>query len=93
MIEELRMLECGKILENVDMKKYTTYKAGGKAKLMVFPKDIDDLIKLLKYIKKNNIKHKVLGKGSNVLFSDSLYDGIIIKLDEFKNIEINGTEI
>lgn len=93
MIEELKKLECGTIKENVDMKKYTTYKAGGKAKLMVFPKDIDDLIKLLKYIKKNNIKHKVLGKGSNVLFSDSLYDGIIIKLDEFKNIEINGTEI
>lgn len=93
MIEELRMLECGKILENVDMKKYTTYRAGGKAKLMVFPKNIEDLIKLLKYIKKNNIKYKVLGKGSNVLFSDSLYDGIIIKLDEFKNIEINDTEI
>ena len=93
MIEELKKLECGEILENVDMRKYTTYKAGGKAKLMVFPKNVDALIKVIKYIKKNNIKYKILGKGSNVLFGDSLYDGIIIKLDEFKNIEINGTKI
>ena len=93
MIEELEKLNCGIIKENVDMKKYTTYKAGGKAKLMIFPQNAQNLIDLLKYIKKNNVKYKVLGKGSNVLFSDALYDGIIIKLDEFKDLEINDTEI
>jgi len=93
MIKELTKLKCGEIKENVDMKKYTTYKAGGPAKLMVFPKDIDELINLLKYIKNNNIKYKVLGNGSNVIFSDNLYDGIIIKLDKFDNLEINNTTI
>ena len=93
MIEEVKKLKCGEIKENVDMRKYTTYKTGGIAKLMVFPKNIDSLIKLLKYIKNNNIKHKILGKGSNILFSDDYYDGIIIKLDEFKNIEIDDTKI
>ena len=93
MLKELKKLKCGEILENVDMKKYTTYKAGGKALAMIFPKDIESLIKLLKYIKENNIKYKVLGKGSNVLFGDSLYDVIIIKLDEFDNLEINNTKI
>lgn len=93
MIKELNELKCGEIKEHVDMRKYTTYKAGGKAKLMVFPKNIDQLIKLLTYIKKNNIKYKVLGNGSNVVFSDSLYDGIIIKLDEFNALEINDNVI
>lgn len=93
MIKELKKLKCGEVLENVDMKKYTTYKAGGRALAMVFPKNIACLIKLLKYIKENNIKYKVLGKGSNVLFGDSLYEGIIIKLDEFDNLEIDGTKI
>lgn len=93
MISEVKKLKCGTVLENVDMRKYTTYKAGGLAKLMVFPKNVKQLIKLLEYIKDNNIKYKVLGKGSNVLFGDSLYDGIIIKLDEFKDIEIDGTKI
>lgn len=93
MIKELKKLKCGEIIENVDMRKYTTYKAGGKAKFMAFPKNIDCLVKLLKYIKENNIKYKVLGKGSNVLFGDSLYDGIIIKLDEFNHLEIDDTKI
>lgn len=93
MIKELKKLKCGEVLENVDMKKYTTYKAGGKALAMVFPKNVKNLIELLNYIKKNNIKYKILGKGSNVLFSDSLYDGIIIKLDEFDNLEINDNII
>ena len=35
MIKELTELKCGEIKENVDMRKYTTYKAGGTAKLMV----------------------------------------------------------
>ena len=93
MIQELSKLKCGEIKENVDMKKYTTYKAGGKALAMIYPKNLDELIKLLRYIKKNNIKYKVLGNGSNVIFSDSLYEGIIIKLDNFNNLEINDTKI
>ena len=93
MIKELTKLKCGEVKEYVDMRKYTTYKVGGKARLMVFPKNIDSLIKLIKYIKTNNIKYKVLGNGSNVIFSDSLYDGIIIKLDKFDNLEIKDNTI
>lgn len=93
MIEEVKKLKCGEIIENADMSKYTTYKAGGLARLMVFPKNIKNLIKLLKYIQENKIKYKILGRGSNVLFGDELYDGIIIKLDEFKDIEIKDTTI
>ena len=93
MIKELKKLKCGEVLENVDMRKYTTYKAGGKAHAMVFPKNVESLVKLLKYIKEKNIKYKVLGKGSNVLFGDALYEGIIIKLDAFDNLEIIGSKI
>ena len=35
----------------------------------------------------------VLGFGSNVLFSDKEYKGIIIKLDAFDEIEIQGTKV
>jgi UDP-N-acetylmuramate dehydrogenase len=39
-------------------------------------------------IKKYNIKYKVIGNGSNVIFSDKDYDGIIIKLDNFDYFEL-----
>ena len=85
--------QVGKCLENVSLKEYTTYKVGGKAKFMVYLKSTDKLILLIKYLKDKNIKFMVLGFGSNVLFSDNVYDGVIIKLDEFNDIEFEGTKV
>ena len=92
-VKELKQLKVGKIIENIDLKKYTTYRAGGIGRVLVIPKDVKSLIKLMDYIKKNNVKYKVLGNGSNLVFSDGLYDGILIKLYDFDNIEIKGTTI
>jgi len=92
-IKEIKKLKVGEVIENIDLKKYTTYKAGGKASLLVKPKDVNKLIIILKYLRENNIKHKILGNGSNLVFSDSLYDGVLIKLDSLDNLEINGNKI
>lgn len=92
-INEITKLKTGKLIENIDLKKYTTYKAGGTARLLAIPDNIDGLTRLMKYIKKNNIKYKILGFGSNLIFSDGLYDGILIKLEEFNDINVSGNEI
>jgi len=47
----------------------------------------------LKFLRENQIKHKILGKGSNLIFWDSFYDGILIKLDKLNDLEIKGREI
>lgn len=41
----------------------------------------------MEIIDREQIKYFILGNGSNVLFSDDVYEGIIIKLDNFSNIE------
>lgn len=87
MIEEAGIGKCDK---DVPISKHTTYKVGGKAKLMVYPKNVDCLIKLLKLLKTHEIKFKVLGLGSNVLFSDNVFDGVIIRLSELDNLEFFG---
>lgn len=76
----------GKYFENVSLSKYTTYKVGGVAKVIVYPKNEKKLIMLLKEIKRKNINYKILGNGSNVLFSSKTFDGVIIKLDYLDNI-------
>ena len=80
----------GRCVSDVSLSKHTTYKVGGNAKVMVYPKNVDNLIKLMKIIKANNIKYKVLGFGSNVLFSDDVYDGVIIRLSELDNVSFLG---
>ena len=90
LIQELEKLHVGKITKKPIMKKYTTYKVGGPAIAMVVPNDITDLIKLMDFVYKNDVKYKIVGNGSNLIFNDSGYDGIIIKLDNFNQFEQKG---
>lgn len=68
------------IKENVILKPYTTFKAGGPAKLYAEPNSVAELIELINYANANDIKYFVLGAGSNILISDKGYDGLVIHL-------------
>ena len=83
----------GKVLENVSLKNYNTYKIGGNVKYLVIPTDKDNLVELVKYLKKEDVKYFVLGNGSNLVFSDALFDGVIIKLDNLNKICIDKTKV
>ena len=91
MIDKLKKLKVGKVVDCPKMKDYTTYKVGGECIAIVYPTNVENLIKLLKHLKENEIKYKVIGNGSNLIFSDERYDGVIINLKEFDKLEINDT--
>lgn len=88
-IKDIYELNIGDVIENVDLSKYTTYKIKAIGRVLVRPTNIECLKKLIGYIKKNNLKYKILGNGSNLIFVDEFYDGILIKLDNFNNLDIN----
>ena len=92
-IKEIKELHVGKVLEDYALKEHTTYKVGGKAICAVVPEDEEKLVILLSYLKENKIKYKVLGNGSNVIFNDSGYNGVIIKLDNFNHLNIINNKI
>ncbi|MBE6573100.1 MAG: UDP-N-acetylmuramate dehydrogenase [Ruminococcaceae bacterium] len=73
------------IMPDADMKRFTTFRIGGKADLALFPSDRDSLVSLLRYVTENNIKYAVIGNGSNVLFSDEGYRGVVIITTQMKN--------
>ena len=75
--------------ENISLKKYNTYKLDTVCDFLVFPKDEEELIKILKIVKETNTKHLILGNGSNVIFSMDKYEGVIIRLDNLSSIEYN----
>ena len=82
--------QFGEIRENVSFKTITTYKIGGIARAVIYPKDIDSLIRTLKYLKKNKVNYKIWGRGSNIIPSDKEYNGIIVKLDNLNKIDIHS---
>lgn len=89
-IELIKKDDICKIYENVSISKYTTYRVGGICRVMAYPTDVSELIKLLKLLKSRNIKYKILENGSNLLFSDKEYDGFLIKLNSFDTLTFLG---
>lgn len=75
--------------EEVNLYKYNTYRLNVIAKYLVFPKSVDELIDLLGFIKDYDYKYLVLGNGSNVIFKEDYYDGVVIKLDRLRHIEFH----
>ena len=91
--ELLEKENIGSIFENEDMKYHTTYKVGGKCNFYIAPVSIDKLITLLKILRENNIKYKVVGNGSNVIFSSKKYDGVVINLGKINNLIIDDLNV
>jgi UDP-N-acetylmuramate dehydrogenase len=71
------------ILENVPMREHTSFKVGGPARYFVKTESIDDIKESFKFAKEQNLPTFILGKGTNLLVSDSGYNGIIIQLGKF----------
>lgn len=73
--------------ENYSLKNLNTYKIECIAKFLVYPKNLFELQSIISLINENNIPYFILGNGSNIILSMDYYDGIVIKLDRFNNVE------
>jgi len=76
-----------------DLKKKNWFNIGGKTKAFYKANNLKDLVKFLKKVD-NNEKIFILGAGSNTLITDSLFDGIVIKLSKnFNNISLLNEDV
>jgi len=77
---------------NVPLKDFTTFKIGGEANYFYIVKSKEELIKVLKAAEKNGTPFFILGGGSNILFSDSGFKGLIIKM-EMSELKISANAV
>ncbi len=69
----------------IKLSEYSSIKIGGDATVL-FPSSEEKLIKTVDFLCSNEIKHKIIGRMTNVLPCDETYDGVIImtrRLDGF----------
>ena len=85
----------GKLEEFVSLKDKNTYRIDTTARYFYEPNDIEDLKSFLECAKENHWEYFVIGNGSNLILSDTMYPGIIVKLDstEFRNIEYHENKV
>lgn len=99
MINILELTEiCGrlgcKFSTNCSLSEHTTFKIGGNCSFLIEINSANSAAELVKYLRANEIKYAILGKGSNIIASDSGYDGVILHFGkEFSNISVYNTKV
>ena len=81
------------IIENAPLWPLTSMRAGGPARWLAKPTTVTELEALLAWIQGAYLPHVVLGGGTNVLFSDKGYPGVVLCTRELKGIQIDGTSV
>ena len=78
----------GSIEFEKNLKSKNWFNIGGKSKIFFKPNSLIELKNFLK-LYNNSGKIFIIGAGSNVLFSDKYYDGVVIKLGKmFSNLSL-----
>lgn len=76
-------------IENEPMALHTTFKIGGPARLVVFPKNENEISDVIKKCKEENVRYMVVGNGSNLLVADEGIDAVVILLGkEFGEVKL-----
>jgi len=89
----LGMIE-GRILFDAPMKKFTSIKVGGPADSLLFPKDVVELRKVVRYARRKDIPILILGKGTNLVVRDKGIRGWVISLTQgMKKVQLEGDVI
>lgn len=76
---------------DVPMNKYTTFRIGGNASLMVIPNTDEALACIYKECKNDGVEPFIIGNGSNMLISDKGLDTVVINMcRENAKVELSG---
>lgn len=93
-LEQLnKIFPSDRIIEKAMMKDHVHFKVGGPADILLLPENKNQVIESVKLCKENNIPCFVIGNGSNLLVRDGGIRGVVIKLLDVKNIQVNGEEL
>ena len=70
-----------RVLTNVSLQELTTFRLGGVARFFCSVASLEELRDAIAYAKTRGLRFFILGKGSNVLFSDDGFDGLVIRIN------------
>lgn len=78
-LREIRALCQGRVLEQPLLCKYSSFRIGGPADVIAEPRTRNGLIQLVQFLKAEAIPYVVIGRGTNVLFHDAGFRGVVVR--------------
>ena len=73
--------------ENERLSKHSSFHVGGNAKYAAFPANRAQLVSLINHLVSQGQRYIVVGNGSNLLFDDEGYDGVVVFTKKLCDIE------
>jgi UDP-N-acetylmuramate dehydrogenase len=81
----------GRVIFDAPMRQFTSIKVGGPADSLFFPKNVDELRKVVRYARRRSIPFLILGKGTNLIVKDRGIRGWVISLTQgMKKVQLEG---
>jgi len=81
------------LVRDVPLWQHTSIRVGGPARFYAQPADSDELRSLLRWARQHDCPYVILGGGSNVVFPETGYDGLIIRTTGLRGRLIEGTQV
>lgn len=78
--------------EKMSLAKYTSLHVGGEARYFIPVHNDDEVRQALEFSQAQQLPFFILGKGSNTLFSDHGFPGVVIYMAD-RSIKVEGTKI
>ena len=78
-----------KVKENVSLAPYTSARIGGPADVFITAESVDELVRIVKLLRKQDLDYIMLGGGSNVLVSDKGVRGVVV-LNRAKGVRFHN---
>lgn len=87
-----KLKEFGHTRLNESLSKHTTFKIGGPADFFIEVDNNKKLIELLNFLSGEGLEYFILGGGSNMLFSDEGFRGVVIRVKSLA-LELQSPDI
>lgn len=82
-----------KFTENELLAPHSTFRIGGEARLAAMPDTTEQIIDAVSAAKEAGLDFTVIGNGSNILFSDKGFDGLVIFTRNADSVVIKGNRV
>ena len=81
------------IKANEPLSNYTYTKTGGAADLLVFPRSVEQVQRVLAAVKQENLPLTVLGNASNLIVKDGGIRGLVMILTDMQELVLEGNQL
>lgn len=81
-----------KVEENISLRLHTSLHVGGLARYFIRVKSDEDAVEALRFAKEKKLPFFVLGKGSNTLFPDKGFGGVILHMED-RTLSVEGSSM